>query len=80
MCAYERFLLEERNLASQPVAHSRLFATMQRCDRSTPLGRRNYAILLLLARLGLRAGEVVRLNLEDIGAGRRGICSVIGSP
>jgi len=36
------------------------------CDRSTPLGRRNYAILLLLARLGLRAGEVVRLNLEDI--------------
>jgi site-specific recombinase XerD len=36
------------------------------CDRSTPLGRRNYAILLLLARLGLRAGEVVGLNLEDI--------------
>jgi site-specific recombinase XerD len=36
------------------------------CERSTPLGRRNYAILLLLARLGLRAGEVVRLNLEDI--------------
>ena len=39
---------------------------LQHCDRSTPLGRRNYAILLLLARLGLRAGEVVRLNLEDI--------------
>jgi site-specific recombinase XerD len=36
------------------------------CDRSTPLGRRNYAILLLLARLGLRAGEVMGLNLEDI--------------
>lgn len=36
------------------------------CGRSTPLGRRNYAILLLLARLGLRAGEVARLNLEDI--------------
>ncbi len=39
---------------------------LRHCDRSTPLGRRNYAILLLLARLGLRAGEVVRLNLEDI--------------
>jgi len=39
---------------------------LQHCDRSTSLGRRNYAILLLLARLGLRAGEVVRLNLEDI--------------
>ena len=36
------------------------------CDRRTPLGRRNYAILLLLARLGLRAGEVIRLRLDDI--------------
>ena len=36
------------------------------CDRSTPQGQRNYAILLLLARLGLRGGEVVGLNLEDI--------------
>jgi site-specific recombinase XerD len=29
-------------------------------------GRRDYAILLLLARLGLRAGEVVALQLDDI--------------
>lgn len=36
------------------------------CDRQTSIGRRNYAILLLLARLGLRAGEVVGLNLEDM--------------
>lgn len=36
------------------------------CDRSTALGRRNYAILLLLARLGLRACEVARLELDDI--------------
>ena len=35
-------------------------------DRKTPLGRRDYAILLLLARLGLRACEIVALNLEDI--------------
>ncbi|MBZ5685576.1 MAG: tyrosine-type recombinase/integrase [Acidobacteriia bacterium] len=35
-------------------------------DRETPIGKRNYAILLLLARLGLRACEVVALNLEDI--------------
>jgi len=35
-------------------------------DRTTPVGRRNYAILLLLARLGLRAEEVVGLNLEDL--------------
>lgn len=36
------------------------------CDRHTAVGRRNWAILLLLARLGLRAGEVVGLALEDL--------------
>ena len=36
------------------------------CDRSTATGRRNYAILLLLARLGLRAGEIRTLQLEDV--------------
>ena len=36
------------------------------CDRNTAIGKRNYAILLLLARLGLRAGEVVTLTLDDI--------------
>ena len=35
-------------------------------NRRTAIGRRDYAILLLLARLGLRGGEVVRLELEDI--------------
>lgn len=39
---------------------------LQHCDRHTPMGKRNYAILLLLARLGLRACEVVALNLEDL--------------
>jgi site-specific recombinase XerD len=36
------------------------------CERSTAVGRRDYAILLLLARLGLRGGEVCNLVLEDI--------------
>lgn len=35
-------------------------------DRSTPSGLRDHAILLLLARLGLRAGEIVSLELDDI--------------
>lgn len=35
-------------------------------NRDTSTGRRDYAILLLLDRLGLRAGEVVRLELDDI--------------
>jgi site-specific recombinase XerD len=45
-------------------------ATVERilecCDRTTSVGRRNHAILLLLARLGVRAGEVVGLSLDDI--------------
>jgi site-specific recombinase XerD len=41
-------------------------AVLDACDQGTPTGRRDYAILLLLARLGLRAGEVVRLDLDDI--------------
>jgi len=36
------------------------------CDRDTATGKRNYAILLLLARLGLRGGEVAALRLDDI--------------
>ena len=48
------------------LASAQVRQVLHHCDRSTAVGRRDYAILLLLARLGLRAGEVVRLNLEDI--------------
>jgi integrase/recombinase XerD len=37
-------------------------------------GRRNYAILLLLARTGLRAGEVIQLTLDDIDWGKGTLC------
>jgi integrase len=47
------------------------------CDRRTPTGRRDYAITLLLARLGLRAGEVARLGLDDVDW-RRGEIAVFG--
>lgn len=39
------------------------------CDVKTPLGLRNRAILLLLARLALRAGDIVSLRLDDIDWG-----------
>ena len=39
---------------------------LSKCDRKTAVGQRNWAILLLLARLGLRAGEVVGLTFEDL--------------
>lgn len=41
-------------------------ALLGACDRGTVVGRRDYAVILLLARLGLRATEVVGLRLEDI--------------
>jgi site-specific recombinase XerD len=36
------------------------------CDRRRLIGRRDYAILLLLVRLGLRAGEVAAITLDDV--------------
>jgi integrase/recombinase XerD len=45
--------------------------------RFTATGRRNYAILLLLARLGLRRGEVASLRLDDIDW-RAGELTVLG--
>jgi site-specific recombinase XerD len=46
-------------------------ALLASCDRATPTGRRDYAILVLLVRLGLRAAEVaaLRLNYIDWRAG-----------
>ena len=41
-------------------------ALLNSCDRHTVAGMRDFAILTLLARLGLRAGEVAALTLEDI--------------
>lgn len=39
---------------------------LRSCDRRCHLGRRNYAVLMLMVRLGLRAGEVAALELDDI--------------
>lgn len=56
------------SMASIPKAISPEYArrALASCDRRCPIGRRDYAILLLLARLGLRSGEVASLTLDDI--------------
>jgi site-specific recombinase XerD len=36
------------------------------CDRASAIGRRDFAILMMLSKLGLRAGEVAALTLDDI--------------
>jgi integrase len=55
-------------LASLPkfLETSELDAVFATCDRRTLVGCRNYAVLVLLGRLGLRAGEVAALRLDDI--------------
>ena len=47
----------------QPQQVERL---LHSCNQDTLIGRRDYVILLLLARIGLRAGDVVHMTLEDI--------------
>lgn len=47
----------------QPDEVERVIAS---CDPASPIGRRDRAILLLLARLGLRAGDIVQLHLGDL--------------
>jgi integrase/recombinase XerD len=41
-------------------------AILASCDRGTHAGRRDYAVLVLLARLGLRAGEAAAVRAGDI--------------
>ena len=57
-----------------PAAVKQLLAS---CDRRTLIGRRDFAILSLLARLGMRAGEVAGLQLDDVDW-RRGLLLIGG--
>ena len=52
-------------------------AVLAACDRESARGRRDYAILMLLARLGLRAAEVAGIRLGDIDW-RQGVLTVRG--
>lgn len=55
-------------LASLPeyASPSEIDRVLSTCERRSSIGRRNYAMLLLLARLGLRANEIRLLTLDDI--------------
>ncbi|MDQ6775813.1 MAG: tyrosine-type recombinase/integrase [Actinomycetota bacterium] len=50
----------------QPLEAEDVARLLSSCALTTVVGRRDLAILVLLARLGLRAGEVARLSLDDI--------------
>jgi len=55
-------------LAGLPTAFGRpeVARLLASCDRRSTFGRRDFAVLTLLVRLGLRAGEVAALELADV--------------
>lgn len=55
-----------RSSLPKGIAKADADALLGSCDRRTPLGRRDYAVILMLLRLGLRRSEVAGLRLEDI--------------
>lgn len=71
--------LTDRNLASavptvarrqedlpRSLSNDHVVRLLSSCNRATPVGVRDFAILTLLARLGLRAGEVAAMRLDDV--------------
>jgi integrase/recombinase XerD len=68
-----------RRLAGLPKAlpPEQVAAMLASCDQGTGVGRRNLAVLTLLARLGLRSGEVASLRLGHIDW-RRGEVMIMG--
>jgi integrase/recombinase XerD len=57
-----------RRLAGLPqdLTAGQVDSLLDGCDRRTPAGRRDYAVMVCLHRLGLRCGETARLTLDDI--------------
>jgi len=57
-----------RRLAGLPQAltASQVEALLDACDRSTPVGRRDFAVITMLHRLGLRCAELTQLQLGDL--------------
>jgi site-specific recombinase XerD len=69
-CDLSRAALLVRGRSSSPlprgISRTDARALLDSCDRRQALGRRDYAIIVLLLRLGLRRGEVAGLRLDDI--------------
>ena len=56
-----RFSVLPEHLSGEEVQQ-----VLDSCDKCSAMGRRDYAVLMLLARLGLRANEIAMLKLNDI--------------
>lgn len=55
-----------RSSLPRGITRTQARALLVSCDRRSMLGRRDYAMIIMLLRLGLRAGETSRLRLDDL--------------
>jgi integrase/recombinase XerD len=55
-----------RSSLPRGISRAAADALLRSCDRRRTIGRRDFAVLLVLLRLGLRAGETASLTLDDI--------------
>jgi len=66
-----------RSLLPQGISGEQARALLRACGRRRATGRRDYAVIVLMLRLGLRAGEVAALRLDDLDW-RTGLITVHG--
>ena len=55
-----------RSLLPKGITSTQAKSLLRACDRRRAAGRRDYAVIVLMLRLGLRASEVAALRLEDL--------------
>src|SRR6201985_3395275 len=55
-----------RSLLPKGITPAQAKALLRACDRRRASGRRDYAVIVLILRLGLRASEVATLRLDDL--------------
>ncbi len=58
--------VRRRSPLPKGISRAEARALLAACDRRRPVGRRDYAVLVTLLRLGLRASEAAALTLDDI--------------
>ena len=56
---------DKRTRIPSVYSYDEVMKVLSMVDRSNPVGKRNYAILLLITRLGLRTGDVSGLRFEN---------------
>jgi len=57
---------EKRSRIPSAYSYDDVMKLLSLVDRANPIGKRDYAALLLLARLGIRCGDICRLKYENI--------------